>query len=87
MVKSNPFRMDKLVTVGVKHIKFWQHSGTKTVDSLLVLAFWTTQNHFELSRTTNNYSTTTQSHPNPPKTTDNIPKPPITTPEPSRTTP
>ncbi|XP_075907401.1 echinoderm microtubule-associated protein-like 6 isoform X4 [Nelusetta ayraudi] len=27
VVKSNPFRMDKLVTVGVKHIKFWQHSG------------------------------------------------------------
>uniref|UniRef100_A0A4W6DSW6 EMAP like 6 n=1 Tax=Lates calcarifer TaxID=8187 RepID=A0A4W6DSW6_LATCA len=27
VVKSNPFRMDKLVTVGMKHIKFWQHSG------------------------------------------------------------
>ncbi|KAA8578091.1 hypothetical protein FQN60_011515, partial [Etheostoma spectabile] len=27
VVKSNPFRMDKLVTVGIKHIKFWQHSG------------------------------------------------------------
>ncbi|XP_074487309.1 echinoderm microtubule-associated protein-like 6 isoform X4 [Sebastes fasciatus] len=27
VVKSNPFRMDKLVTVGLKHIKFWQHSG------------------------------------------------------------
>uniref|UniRef100_A0A3B3BQF4 Uncharacterized protein n=1 Tax=Oryzias melastigma TaxID=30732 RepID=A0A3B3BQF4_ORYME len=27
LAKSNPFRMDKLVTVGVKHIKFWQHSG------------------------------------------------------------
>lgn len=29
MVKSNPFRMDKLVTLGMKHIKFWQHSGSK----------------------------------------------------------
>lgn len=28
VAKSNPFRMDKLVTVGVKHIRFWQHSGT-----------------------------------------------------------
>lgn len=28
VVKGNPFRMDKLVTVGVKHIKFWQHTGT-----------------------------------------------------------
>ncbi|XP_034043528.1 echinoderm microtubule-associated protein-like 6 [Thalassophryne amazonica] len=27
VVKSNPFRIDKMVTVGVKHIKFWQHSG------------------------------------------------------------
>ncbi|XP_051939881.1 echinoderm microtubule-associated protein-like 6 isoform X6 [Hippocampus zosterae] len=27
VVKSNPFRMDKLVTVGMKHIKFWQHTG------------------------------------------------------------
>ncbi|KAJ8246474.1 hypothetical protein GJAV_G00268220 [Gymnothorax javanicus] len=27
MVKSNPFRTDKLVTVGVKHIRFWQHTG------------------------------------------------------------
>ncbi|XP_029706344.1 echinoderm microtubule-associated protein-like 6 isoform X7 [Takifugu rubripes] len=27
VVKSNPFRTDKLVTVGMKHIKFWQHSG------------------------------------------------------------
>ncbi|XP_046714063.1 echinoderm microtubule-associated protein-like 6 isoform X3 [Silurus meridionalis] len=27
VVKGNPFRMDKLVTVGVKHIKFWQHTG------------------------------------------------------------
>ncbi|KAK1875901.1 Echinoderm microtubule-associated protein-like 6, partial [Dissostichus eleginoides] len=27
VVRSNPFRMDKLVTVGIKHIKFWQHSG------------------------------------------------------------
>ncbi|XP_061843886.1 echinoderm microtubule-associated protein-like 6 isoform X4 [Nerophis lumbriciformis] len=27
VVKSNPFRMDKLVTLGMKHIKFWQHSG------------------------------------------------------------
>lgn len=31
VVKSNPFRMDKLVTVGVKHIKFWQHSGTTEI--------------------------------------------------------
>uniref|UniRef100_A0A3Q1EQL2 EMAP like 6 n=1 Tax=Acanthochromis polyacanthus TaxID=80966 RepID=A0A3Q1EQL2_9TELE len=30
VVKSNPFRMDKLVTVGMKHIKFWQHSGGLT---------------------------------------------------------
>uniref|UniRef100_A0A3B3IJQ9 EMAP like 6 n=1 Tax=Oryzias latipes TaxID=8090 RepID=A0A3B3IJQ9_ORYLA len=30
VVKSNPFRMDKLVTVGIKHIKFWQHSGGLT---------------------------------------------------------
>uniref|UniRef100_A0AAR2JS34 HELP domain-containing protein n=1 Tax=Pygocentrus nattereri TaxID=42514 RepID=A0AAR2JS34_PYGNA len=27
VVKGNPFRMDKLVTVGLKHIKFWQHTG------------------------------------------------------------
>ncbi|KAM9770291.1 LOW QUALITY PROTEIN: echinoderm microtubule-associated protein-like 6 [Menidia menidia] len=27
VVKSNPLRTDKLVTVGMKHIKFWQHSG------------------------------------------------------------
>ncbi|KAL1006209.1 hypothetical protein UPYG_G00069270 [Umbra pygmaea] len=27
VVKCNPFRMDKLVTVGIKHIKFWQHTG------------------------------------------------------------
>ncbi|KAJ8392415.1 hypothetical protein AAFF_G00075400 [Aldrovandia affinis] len=27
VVKCNPFRMDKLVTVGMKHIKFWQHTG------------------------------------------------------------
>uniref|UniRef100_A0A3Q2YV67 EMAP like 6 n=1 Tax=Hippocampus comes TaxID=109280 RepID=A0A3Q2YV67_HIPCM len=27
VVKSNPFRMDKLVTLGTKHIKFWQHTG------------------------------------------------------------
>nr|XP_015828065.2 echinoderm microtubule-associated protein-like 6 isoform X1 [Nothobranchius furzeri] len=27
VVRCNPFRMDKLVTVGMKHIKFWQHSG------------------------------------------------------------
>ncbi|CDQ57563.1 unnamed protein product [Oncorhynchus mykiss] len=26
VVKCNPFRMDKLVTVGIKHIKFWQHT-------------------------------------------------------------
>ncbi|PWA28193.1 hypothetical protein CCH79_00020518, partial [Gambusia affinis] len=28
VVKSNPFRVDKVVTVGIKHIKFWQHSGS-----------------------------------------------------------
>ncbi|XP_034150083.1 echinoderm microtubule-associated protein-like 6 isoform X2 [Esox lucius] len=27
VVKCNPFRMDKLATVGIKHIKFWQHTG------------------------------------------------------------
>ncbi|XP_076879607.1 echinoderm microtubule-associated protein-like 6 isoform X2 [Brachyhypopomus gauderio] len=27
VVKSNPFRMDKLLTVGLKHIRFWQHTG------------------------------------------------------------
>ncbi|KAG7492916.1 hypothetical protein MATL_G00019970 [Megalops atlanticus] len=27
VVKCNPFRMDKLVTVGMKHIRFWQHTG------------------------------------------------------------
>ncbi|TRY96368.1 hypothetical protein DNTS_033743 [Danionella cerebrum] len=27
VVKGNPFRMDKLVTVGLKHIKFWLHTG------------------------------------------------------------
>ncbi|XP_072318733.1 echinoderm microtubule-associated protein-like 6, partial [Eucyclogobius newberryi] len=27
VVKSNPFRTDKLVSAGIKHIKFWQHSG------------------------------------------------------------
>uniref|UniRef100_H3CLU3 EMAP like 6 n=2 Tax=Tetraodon nigroviridis TaxID=99883 RepID=H3CLU3_TETNG len=27
VVRTNPFRTDKLVTVGIKHIKFWQHSG------------------------------------------------------------
>uniref|UniRef100_A0A4W4E451 HELP domain-containing protein n=1 Tax=Electrophorus electricus TaxID=8005 RepID=A0A4W4E451_ELEEL len=27
VVKGNPFRMDKLLTVGFKHIKFWQHTG------------------------------------------------------------
>ncbi|TKS67941.1 Echinoderm microtubule-associated protein-like 6 [Collichthys lucidus] len=27
VVRSNPFRTDKLLTVGIKHIKFWQHSG------------------------------------------------------------
>ncbi|XP_077381859.1 echinoderm microtubule-associated protein-like 6 isoform X9 [Festucalex cinctus] len=27
VVRSNPFRMDKLITLGMKHIKFWQHSG------------------------------------------------------------
>lgn len=31
VVKSNPFRSDKLVTVGMKHIKFWQHSGVSTL--------------------------------------------------------
>lgn len=27
VVKCNPHHMDKLVTVGMKHIKFWQHAG------------------------------------------------------------
>ncbi|XP_061084049.1 echinoderm microtubule-associated protein-like 6 isoform X3 [Conger conger] len=27
VVKCNPVQMDKLVTVGMKHIKFWQHAG------------------------------------------------------------
>ncbi|KAM7408259.1 hypothetical protein PAMA_002117 [Pampus argenteus] len=27
VVKCNPMLMDKLVTVGMKHIKFWQHAG------------------------------------------------------------
>ncbi|XP_065115366.1 echinoderm microtubule-associated protein-like 6 isoform X2 [Paramisgurnus dabryanus] len=27
VVKANPFRMDKLLTVGIKHIKFWLHTG------------------------------------------------------------
>ncbi|KAM6956797.1 echinoderm microtubule-associated protein-like 6 [Aplochiton taeniatus] len=27
VVKCNPVLMDKLVTVGMKHIKFWQHAG------------------------------------------------------------
>ncbi|XP_071235743.1 echinoderm microtubule-associated protein-like 6 isoform X1 [Salvelinus alpinus] len=27
VVKCNPSLMDKLVTVGIKHIKFWQHTG------------------------------------------------------------
>ncbi|XP_067091821.1 echinoderm microtubule-associated protein-like 6 [Osmerus mordax] len=27
VVKCNPILMDKLVTVGMKHIKFWQHAG------------------------------------------------------------
>ncbi|XP_008295351.1 echinoderm microtubule-associated protein-like 6 [Stegastes partitus] len=27
VVKCNPLLMDKLVTVGIKHIKFWQHAG------------------------------------------------------------
>ncbi|XP_043551898.1 echinoderm microtubule-associated protein-like 6 isoform X1 [Chiloscyllium plagiosum] len=27
VVKYNPHHVDKLVTVGVKHIKFWQHTG------------------------------------------------------------
>uniref|UniRef100_A0A8C6S538 EMAP like 6 n=1 Tax=Neogobius melanostomus TaxID=47308 RepID=A0A8C6S538_9GOBI len=27
VVKCNPLLMDKLVTVGIKHIKFWQHTG------------------------------------------------------------
>uniref|UniRef100_A0A673BND2 EMAP like 6 n=1 Tax=Sphaeramia orbicularis TaxID=375764 RepID=A0A673BND2_9TELE len=27
VVKCNPMLMDKLVTVGMKHIKFWQHTG------------------------------------------------------------
>lgn len=28
VVKCSPFQMDKLVTVGIKHIRFWQHAGT-----------------------------------------------------------
>lgn len=28
VVKCNPLLNDKLVTVGIKHIKFWQHAGT-----------------------------------------------------------
>ncbi|GCB64382.1 hypothetical protein scyTo_0011737, partial [Scyliorhinus torazame] len=27
VVKCNPHHVDKLVTVGIKHIKFWQHAG------------------------------------------------------------
>ncbi|KAI3362845.1 hypothetical protein L3Q82_001894 [Scortum barcoo] len=27
VVKCNPMLMDKLVTVGIKHIQFWQHAG------------------------------------------------------------
>ncbi|XP_072293600.1 echinoderm microtubule-associated protein-like 6 isoform X2 [Eucyclogobius newberryi] len=27
VVKCNPLLMDKLVTVGIKHIRFWQHTG------------------------------------------------------------
>ncbi|XP_047458383.1 echinoderm microtubule-associated protein-like 6 isoform X2 [Mugil cephalus] len=27
VVRCNPVLMDKLVTVGIKHIKFWQHAG------------------------------------------------------------
>ncbi|XP_048456948.1 echinoderm microtubule-associated protein-like 6 [Rhincodon typus] len=27
VVKYNPHHVDKLVTVGIKHIKFWQHTG------------------------------------------------------------
>ncbi|KAF1375383.1 hypothetical protein PFLUV_G00219460 [Perca fluviatilis] len=27
VVKCNPLLMDKLVTVGIKHIQFWQHAG------------------------------------------------------------
>lgn len=34
VVKSNPFRVDKVVTVGIKHIKFWQHSGMLPVFTL-----------------------------------------------------
>lgn len=28
VVKCNPHHVDKLVTVGMKHIKFWQQAGT-----------------------------------------------------------
>ncbi|CAG13697.1 unnamed protein product, partial [Tetraodon nigroviridis] len=31
VVRTNPFRTDKLVTVGIKHIKFWQHSGASAL--------------------------------------------------------
>lgn len=30
VVKCNPVLMDKLVTVGIKHIQFWQHAGKNT---------------------------------------------------------
>lgn len=33
VVKCNPMVMDKLVTVGIKHIKFWQLAG-KTAASM-----------------------------------------------------
>lgn len=36
VAKSNPFRMDKLVTVGVKHIRFWQHSGRIIISLSLI---------------------------------------------------
>lgn len=36
VAKSNPFRMDKLVTVGVKHIRFWQHSGMIIISLSLI---------------------------------------------------
>lgn len=36
VVKCNPMLMDKLVTVGIKHIQFWKHAGKtagRTFDS------------------------------------------------------
>ena len=40
VVKCNPILMDKLVTVGMKHIKFWQHAGRSTMYSTPYLSVW-----------------------------------------------